>query len=211
MVKMANIDDFDIKDHTLVKYKGKDKLVIVPKEVTKLGKRAFESNKYVEEIRFESEITSIADRAFFNCRNLFKIKNLHSKIREIGEQILDNTVYYNNSRNWEHKCLYLWENLIIYKGKTIKQVKIRKDTKTIAKFAFLGCGNLKEIVLPNGLENINQNAFASCEQLTFIHYEGTKEEFNAINKGINWILCCEKFKRVNTRDGIIDSAELINI
>lgn len=70
-------DQFDNKI-TLLKYRGTDAEVSIPKAlnkvpVTKLEKRAFAENNYIEEITLPSTISTISEEAFANCENLTTI------------------------------------------------------------------------------------------------------------------------------------------
>jgi len=60
---------------TLVKYRGTDSELSIPKAlnkvpVTKIEKRAFAENNYIEEVTLPSTIDTISEEAFANCENL---------------------------------------------------------------------------------------------------------------------------------------------
>lgn len=61
------------------------------------------------------------------------------------------------------------------------------DTLTsIAEAAFYGCTALKSIYLPNNITRIGDWAFGKCKSLANINYAGTKKEWDAIDKGLEW-------------------------
>lgn len=65
-------DSFIIKDGVLTDYKGSEKCVTVPSEITVIGSEAFRGNKRLKEVRFEGRVI-IGDLAFEKCTALEKI------------------------------------------------------------------------------------------------------------------------------------------
>lgn len=57
---------------------------------------------------------------------------------------------------------------IFKNDKTIQNVTIRANIKTISKDMFSGCNNLKSVSLPDSVEAIEANAFKNCKSLTKI-------------------------------------------
>lgn len=55
----------------------------------------------------------------------------------------------------------------------------------IGQYAFLDC-NLNSITIPDTVTEIDSYAFSSCDGLTDIYYEGTKEQWGAISFGTAW-------------------------
>ena len=52
--------------------------------------------------------------------------------------------------------------------------------------AFAFCSNLTDITIPNSLTFISMRAFSNCTRLSNITFQGTKAEWNAIEKGSDW-------------------------
>ena len=69
----CNNNDFEIKGIKLVKYHGKNKNVLVPKEVRFVLKGAFENCDFIEYITFQSNLYQIEKKAFAGCTNLKSI------------------------------------------------------------------------------------------------------------------------------------------
>lgn len=57
--------------------------------------------------------------------------------------------------------------------------------------SFLGAIKLETLTLSNTLEYIGAEAFSSCRALTDIYFNGTVAEWDAIEKGEDWISCFE--------------------
>ena len=52
--------------------------------------------------------------------------------------------------------------------------------------AFYGCVGLTSITIPNSVMSIGEQAFSGCTSLTSIQYNGTKEQWKAIEKPFGW-------------------------
>ena len=130
----------------------------------------------------EYEVTAIYERAFYNCVNLIEVV-IPDSITSIG-------VYAFGS------C------------KNLTSVTITNSVTEIGAGAFSGCSKLININIPTGLTKIEANTFAYCYGLTeitipvsvteigasalgeytsYITYEGTTEQWNAITKANNWL------------------------
>lgn len=68
----------------------------------------------------------------------------------------------------------------------LEKLEIPDGVTEIPEFAFYGQPNLAEVTIPNSVTNIGMIAFSACLNLTDITYEGTKEEWEAVEKGENW-------------------------
>lgn len=115
--------------------------------------------------REDSEINK--DIIFYNCFELNE---------NIERVICPNTVEIIGEKAFMH-CINLEEVEIIKTG--------NQHLKTIGLCAFSSCTKLKKINLPNTLERIEEFAFSSIPNLT-IYFDGTKEEWDKINKKDKW-------------------------
>ncbi|MBO4289906.1 MAG: leucine-rich repeat protein [Lachnospiraceae bacterium] len=57
---------------------------------------------------------------------------------------------------------------------------------TINMYAFEGCSNLKRVTIPASVTKIQSRAFTYCSSELVFHYLGTKQQWNAIEKGSDW-------------------------
>ncbi len=62
-------------------------------------------------------------------------------------------------------------------------VVIADGITTIDWFAFSGCSNIKNIVLPNSVISIDRKAFSYCTTLEKVYYKGTQIDFEKIENG----------------------------
>ena len=60
------------------------------------------------------------------------------------------------------------------------------DGASVASWAFNNCTNLTSLTIGNSVTSIGNFAFSGCTSLTSITFEGTVEQWNAIEKDDNW-------------------------
>ena len=127
------------------------KSIIIPKSVESINDDAFGSS-------FES-ITVISNKVSlnyytFNCFNLKEIV-----INEDNPNYCSvDGVLYNKEKTKLIKC-----------PRKKKSINILNTTQVIGKYAFSGCSELSNIIIPNNVTNIEEAAFSNCEGLTAIN------------------------------------------
>lgn len=144
--------------------------IIIPDSVTSVGALAFASCKELKSITIPNSVTSIGDRAFFDCYDLESIK-----MPESATSIGFETFY---------SCL------------SLKSINIPKGVTAIEYSTFFLCENLTEVIIPDSVTSIENDAFEDCKNLKTIHYAGTRDQWNAIEKAFDWI--------ASTREIMID-------
>lgn len=78
---------------------------------------------------------------------------------------------------------------IIYDNYSISELILQDGI--LAVQGFNNCKLLTTVTIPNSVTKITSNAFADCEKLDTIHYNGTVSEWNQILKGNNWNIGCK--------------------
>ena len=68
--------------------------------------------------------------------------------------------------------------------------------------AFEHCDGLTSVTIGKGVTSIGNRAFCWCDSLTYITFDGTVAEWNAIKKGFNWKYSCP-FTEVECSDGTV--------
>ena len=135
--------------------------IIIPNSVTSIGDRAFADCNRLKTIKIPNSVTSIGDRAFFDCYDLESIK-----MPESATSIGFETFY---------SCL------------SLKSINIPKGVTAIENSTFFLCKNLTEVIIPDSVTSIENDAFENCKNLKTIHYAGTRDQWNAIEKAFDWI------------------------
>lgn len=71
-----------------------------------------------------------------------------------------------------------------YSCSQIVSITLTDEVKTIGGRAFDGCTALTEITIGRYVTNIPNNTFNNCTSLQTVYFNGTEEEWNAINIGV---------------------------
>lgn len=89
----------------------------------------------------------------------------------------------------------------VFSGCTsLVSISIPYGITTIERWSFSDCTMLSNITIPNSIENIGNYPFENCALLHVITYEGTKAQWESINKENFW---SGDIKEVHCKDGII--------
>lgn len=75
---------------------------------------------------------------------------------------------------------------------SLTSITLPNGVSEIFAEAFGSCSNLESIYLPRSLKTIGRNIFPYCPKLKNIYYEGSKAEWNQINKHEEWDLLIRK-------------------
>lgn len=175
---MSNKSDFLIEDGILKKYLGKEKKVIIPKGVKKIGYRAFrkddkeenywEGNDNVEVVIIPDGVLEIDGFAFANCHKLTEVS-----IADSVEIIHDDAFKWceNLQKVIFPKNLKKIGNRAFQGCKKIEKICIPEGTEIIGAAAFYFCTSLKEVIFPKSIEIIGGSAFYGCFQLTKVEIQ----------------------------------------
>lgn len=184
-VRNDSVSIHGIDENTYIK-------LIIPEEiegfpVTRIARNAFAEQKNIIEVVLPSTIKEIGENAFYNCAKLEKI-NFPSGLERIENCAFTYTsllsIYLPATINYYghsvfYGCIKL-SNVELEEGSTIfpslrstsiQEVKLPSSIKTIMSFAFPS--TITEIVLPEGLERIEEWAFDGCENITSIKLPST--------------------------------------
>ena len=119
----------------------RDNEVIIPAEynnlpVTEIASYAFENCTWITKVTIPESVTSIGRNSFKNCPNAVEMQD---GITYIGKWLLE--------------C-----------GTNVENVAIREDTVGIATWAFWGCNQITEVVIPDSVKHMNM-VFRECSSL----------------------------------------------
>ena len=184
--------------------------VEIPKSVTSIGDWAFESCTSLESITIPDSVTSIGEEAFNSCSSLESIAipegitSLPARADDSNYSSYYGFLAFCTSLK-EVKLpstLKSIDEAAFYNCSSLESIEIPEGVEQIKQSAFGMCFNLKEITIPGNVKSIEDDAFVGCESLksisipssvtyigycafsysglTDVYYDGTKEQWNAI-------------------------------
>ena len=147
------------------------KEVVLPEGIEALEYEAFDSCTGLEKINIPSTVTFIGTRCFAHCKSLKELK-LPSSLTRLGDGFAYGCTALKRFTLEEGCIVYRMQNSLLYTvdGKTLVAcpilengiLKIPDGTKKIADMAvdYPSGERLEEVVLPDGIMEIGQSAFA---------------------------------------------------
>ena len=135
---------------------------VIPNDgsVTSIAGNAFAGCDSLTSLVIPSNVKSIGGSAFYCCGNLTSI-TFSEGLESIGY----------NAFNACH---------------SLKSITIPNSLTVIGSAAFTWCSGIGSVVIGSGVTNIYSDAFNQCTSLKDIHYVGTKDEWDRINKEDGW-------------------------
>ncbi len=134
-----------------------------------IGSNAF-SRTGVKKIALPESIVYIGYEAFADCHSLREI-NLPNSIQYIGQNSLQNTVYVGDIVADDDGCIYVGHILLNYRDRGCEKIKVKNGTRVIAGGVFEGEKNIKEVYLPNSINEIGEKTFCFCLNLEKVDFE----------------------------------------
>ena len=185
--------------------------IAIPDSVTSIGRFAYSGCRLLSSITIPEGAISIGDHAFYNCFSLASI-SIPDSVTSIGSNAFEgccgslesivvedgNSVYHS-----EGNCLIETDSKTLIVGCKNSVIPSDGSVTRIGDFAFARCNSLTSIVIPEGVTSIGKYAFWYCSSLTSITFQGSMEQWIAINKGTEWNLNAGSYTVICT-DGTLD-------
>ena len=170
----------------------------------------FYQNNQIKEIVLSNGITSLGDRLFYHCANAETV-SLPATLTSIGDSAFaqeDAAIGYTAGLTSVTipQAVTAIQSYAFYHT-AIAEVTVPASVKTWGKYAFSGCAKLKtarvacdsigafaftrctalsSLTISANCTKIGTCMLTYCSSLTEITYEGTKAQWDAIEKGTNW-------------------------
>lgn len=192
-----------VGEATITKYNGSSKDIVIPTSVdgypvTAIGGFCF-SESNMETLVIPEQIEKIGDRAFADCKYLKKIyfnakkcrlSDYYTTFRNAGKFSGTLDVVFGSSVQYVPGHLFRSEDNSNYAHVT--SVTIPGNCKEIQSCAFLGCLDLKNIMISEGVLTIGASAFKECLSLKSITIPKSVERIG------NWAFKdCKYLQQIN--------------
>ena len=166
----------------LLKYAtGKKEVVFtIPDGVTSIGDFAFQNNYYLASVTIPNSVSHIGVGAFSNCSKIFEVIN-HSKLSIVkGSEnygaIALRAFYVHNGESKIKNVDDFWfftapdgtHYLVGYTGTSVELIlpsNYNGQSYQLYQFAFAYETKIKSVIIPYGVDIINDNAFYLCKNL----------------------------------------------
>lgn len=207
-------ENFIYNENRLMKYNGKEKLVVIPDGTEEIESSAFWDNQFVEEVVIPDSVTNFGGDTFYNCRNLRKI-TIPKNVRLMGNNpfagcpllvlenrspffIYENGILYNREKDTVIYCSVAGDE---------KELKIPEGVKIIGKHAFYLCDRFEKITLPSSLLKMENNPFSGCSKLNLLCNSSAysvKDDviYNRYNTAVVGVLNKIKTRRLIIPEGV---------
>ena len=162
----------EIGDYAFADYAGTN--ITIPDSVTSIGSYAFRGCTSLTSITIPDSVTSIGESAFNSCTRLTSVT--------IGNSVTS-----------------IW-NDAFYFCASLTSITIPDSVTIIGWYAFFYCTSLTSVTIGNGVTSICEGAFAYCDSLTSVTFDGTVEQWEAVDRGSSWHDGCP-FTEVECSDG----------
>ena len=171
--------------------------VTIPDSVTSIGNSAFSRCSSLTSVTIPDSVTSIGDMAFHYCEALTSV-TIPDSVTSIGSyafawctslmsvHITDLAAWCNIEFSDSASNPLYYANNLYLNGNLITELVIPDGVTSIGSYAFYRCTSLTSVTIPNSVTNIGNSAFYNCKALTSIHFNGTIEQWYAIEKGSSW-------------------------
>ncbi len=146
-------------------------------------------------IHLGDSVKSIPDYAFYDCGKITEI-TVPNSLTSIGKSAFEycsslaSITVEEDNPNYASQSGVLYnkeKTQIVYVPTAIEgPITIPNSLTSIEDHLFSDCSSLTEITIPNSVTSIGERAFERCSSLASISFQGTKDEWNAIEKGEAW-------------------------
>ena len=181
----------DIEEEAFA-YCGLDS-IIIPQGVMYIGKRAFMGCHSLQIVSISHTVTTVKNGAFRDCSSLSSIiiesDNSHYDCRNSCNAIIKtstNTLILGCKKTIIPESVTSIGHWAFFGCKSLRSITIPNSVMSIDNWAFDECKSLTSITIPRNVTSIGQMAFADCKSLKTIVFDGTIEQWQAIEKHYDW-------------------------
>ena len=157
--------------------------VTIPESVTSIGNSAFSGCSNLTSVTIPESVTSIGNSAFSGCSNLTSV-TIPDSVTSIGQSAFKGCSSLT-SITIPDSVTSIGDSA--FRGcSSLTSITIPDGVTSIGYMAFEGCSNLTSVTIPDSVTTIGDYAFYNCYKLSNITFNGTKEQWYAIEKKSSW-------------------------
>ena len=183
-------DDMDIGDAEDIWWgngidKRKIKHVIFKEDggaITRIGNYLLGSFENLKDVKLPNGLLEIGEGAFFDCNNLMNI-DLPEKVRLVERSAFSNTGI--SAMNWPKNATSIPDSAFVYTN--LKEFTVPEGVTEINLQAFYGCTDLIKISIPRSVTYIGSDVFANCRNLTIYGFRDSAAEAYAKANTIKFV------------------------
>ena len=150
--------------------------IALPNSVKSIGDDAFQYCENLTSVTIPNSVKSIGSYAFEDCENLTSV-TIGDGVKGIGVYAFDGctsltAVHISDIAAW---CkIKFYDNPLSYAGRLylngeeVKDLVIPNSVESIGDDAFRGCTSLTSVTIGDGVKSIGESAFYGCENLTSV-------------------------------------------
>lgn len=183
-------DDMDIGDAEDIWWgngidKRKIKHVIFKEDggaITRIGNYLLGSFENLKDVKLPNGLLEIGEGAFFDCNNLMNI-DLPEKVRLVERSAFSNTGI--SAMNWPKNATSIPDGAFVYTN--LKEFTVPEGVTEVNLQAFYGCTDLIKISIPRSVTYIGSDVFANCRNLTIYGFRDSAAEAYAKANTIKFV------------------------
>lgn len=176
-------EEFFAVNDILVKYSGSSQNVSIPSNIRVISPYTFAYDSDIASVEIGSSVEEIGEGAFYMCRNLESV-SIDGNVSVIGGYAFFDTPWLENDqrefmiegRGILIDCKSPSKDIVIpdeavtigtgaFYMSDLQSVSFSKNTQVIGMRSFMGCQNLREVEIPDGVLLIDTQAFYNCTAL----------------------------------------------
>ena len=158
---------------------GEIKKLVVSEGITEIGNSLFDHCRNIAAVSFPNTLTRIGKRAFFAYADgELAALEFPSSVTTIGDEAF-------SDQGMTSVTLPKTLGTDLFRSADNLQ-SVRVECAEIPAFCFVSCGKLSQMTLSKNVKKIGANIINYCTQLKTITYEGSLEEWKAVEKYANW-------------------------
>ena len=150
--------------------------IALPNSVKSIGSYAFQYCENLTSVTIPNSVKSIGSYAFYDCENLTSV-TIGDGVKGMGGYAFDGctsltAVHISDIAAW---CkIKFYDNPLSYAGRLylngeeVKDLVIPNSVESIGEDAFRGCTSLTSVTIGDGVKSIGESAFCGCENLTSV-------------------------------------------